>query len=157
METLSLHANDIQDASGLSALTNLKVLNFGDNMITDFTFAKNMTKLTNGYIRHVEGTEKFPFLESFDYNNGKPVEIGTDGTLVLENPYIDINGQTISFQNAEVSVLNTEELDKTIMVNENGKTLTLSNVVPGTITLTATYDFPTLPAYVGEFRGNLES
>ena len=98
METLSLHANDIQDASGLSALTNLKVLNFGDNMITDFTFAKNMTKLTNGYIRHVEGTEKFPFLESFDYNNGKPVEIGTDGTLVLENPYIDINGQTIPFR-----------------------------------------------------------
>lgn len=155
METLSLHANDIQDASGLSALTNLKVLNFGDNMITDFTFAKNMTKLTNWYIRHVEGTEKFPFLESFDYNNGKPVEIGTDGTLVLENPYIDINGQTISFQNAEVSVLNTEELDKTIMVNENGKTLTLSNVVPGTITLTATYDFPTLPAYVGGIPGKL--
>ena len=41
------------------------------------------------------------------------------------------------------------------MVNENGKTLTLSNVVPGTITLTATYDFPTLPAYVGGIPGKL--
>lgn len=103
------------------------------------------------------GNGKFPFLESFDYNNGKPVEIGTDGTLVLENPYIDINGQTISFQNAEVSVVNTEELDKTIMVNENGKTLTLSNVVPGTITLTATYDFQHCQHTLAEFRGNLES
>lgn len=52
-----------------------------------------------------------------------------------------------------MSVVNTEELDKTIMVNENGKTLTLSNVVPGTITLTATYDFHIASILLAGFQG----
>ena len=72
MKTLSLHGNDIQDAGGLSVLTDLEILGLGGNQITDFTFAKNMTELTNGTVRHAEGEEDSPFIETYYYNDGEP-------------------------------------------------------------------------------------
>ena len=141
IKALSLYGNDIEDASGLNRLVNLEILGLGDNRITDFTFAKNMPGLTNGTIRHSEGTEASPFLETHGYNNGEPVEIGADETLILENPYVDTEGNPISFLNAEVSV--DGEPAVPITVQENGGSLTLSNAVPGSITITARYDLPT--------------
>ena len=151
IETLSLHANDIQEASGLSGLTNLKILGLGDNQITDFTFAKNMTELTNEDIRHVEGTDDSPFIETYYYNDGEPVEIGADGTLVLENPYVDIDGNSISFQDARVNISGSEETEAPVTLYEKGNTLTLSNVVPGDVTITVTYK---LPAKASTFNKN---
>lgn len=141
IKTLSLYGNNVQDTSGLSGLVNLEILGLGDNQITDFTFVQNMPELTNGSIRHMEGDEAFPFLETYYYNNGERVEIEAGGTLVLENPYVDTEGRSISFLNAEVSV--DGEPAGTVTIAENGASLTLSNAVPGRITITARYDLPT--------------
>ena len=158
MRTLSLHGNDIQDAGGLSGLTNLEILGLGGNQITDFTFIKNMTELTNGTVRHAEGEEDSPFIETYYYNNGESVEIEADGTVVLENPYVDVDGNVISFQNAKVSISGADESAEPVVISEDGSTLTLSNVMPGYVTVTADYKLPTKASTFNETQykfGNL--
>ena len=102
-----------------------------------------MKELTNETIRHAEGEEDSPFIETYYYNNREPIEIGADGTIALKNPYVDIDGNIISFENAKVNISDLEESEAQVTLSEDGNTLTLSNVVPGDVTITATYELPT--------------
>lgn len=137
IETLSLHGNNISDMDNLSRLTNLKVLGLGDNQVTDFSFTKSLTKLTNGSIRHAEGDEHSPFMETYHYSTRQDPTVPVDGRIVIANPYKDPDGNPISFENAAlITGVGTLSYD------QNTNTITVSDVGNGELLISADYDLP---------------
>ena len=138
IKTLGLLGNEIKNMDNLARLTNLEVLGLGDNQVTDFSFIQNLTVLTNGSIRHAEGTESFPFIEDYYCGTSKnPIEI-KDNKIVIDNPYKDINGNPISFENAQIFE------DETAVASYDPTTnqITISNISDALIVVKAKYDLP---------------
>lgn len=152
IETLSLHGNNISDMDNLSRLTNLKVLGLGDNQVTDFSFTKNLTKLTNGSIRHAEGDEDFPFRETYYYSTRPDPTVPVDGKIVIANPYKDPDGNPISFENAAlITGVGTLSYD------QNTNTITVSDVGNGKLLITVNYDLPVSDGQVKVGRLRIEA
>ena len=126
IEVLSLHGNDIEEMGNLDRLTNLTILGMGDNNVTDFSFISKLTSLTNGDIRHAEGTESFPCRETYYYGSqSEPIEI-KDGQVVIENPYIGVDGKPISFEDAEIE--SSEDIGITVSYDAATNKITLGNI-----------------------------
>ena len=93
LQQLSLHGNDISDMSNISRFSGLTLLGLGNNNVTDFSFIGELPELTAGSLRHAEGTQGFPAVETYYYGSqSEPVET-EDGRLVIENPYIGPDGR----------------------------------------------------------------
>lgn len=125
ISVLSLYSNQIKSMDNLAALTQLEILGMGDNQVTDFTFIKSLPSLTGRYVRHVEGTTSFPMEETSTYGDvSNPVEV-TDNIYVIENPYVDPDGDPISFEGAYVTYG-----DDSVEVSYDAGTnrITLSNI-----------------------------
>lgn len=126
IEVLSLHGNDIEEMGNLDRLTNLTILGMGDNNVTDFSFVSKLTSLTNGSIRHAEGTDRFPCCETYYYGSqSDPIEI-EDGQIVIENPYIGVDGKPISFEDAEIE--SSEDIGITVSYDAATNKITLGNI-----------------------------
>lgn len=126
IEVLSLHGNDIEEMGNLDRLTNLTILGMGDNNVTDFSFVSKLTSLTNGSIRHAEGTDRFPCCETYYYGSqSDPIEI-EDGQIVIENPYIGVDGKPISFEDAEIE--SSEDIGITVSYDAVTNKITLGNI-----------------------------
>lgn len=126
IEVLSLHGNDIEEMGNLDRLTNLTILGMGDNNVTDFSFVSKLTSLTNGSIRHAEGTDRFPCRETYYYGSqSDPIEI-EDGQIVIENPYIGVDGEEISFEDAEIE--SSEDTGITVSYDAATNKITLGNI-----------------------------
>mgnify|MGYP005779653029 CR=1 FL=1 len=126
IEVLSLHGNDIEEMGNLDRLTNLTILGMGDNNVTDFSFVSKLTSLTDGSIRHAEGTESFPCREPYYYGSqSDPIEI-EDGQIVIENPYIGVDGEEISFEDAEIE--SSEDTGITVSYDAATNKITLGNI-----------------------------
>ena len=126
IEVLSLHGNDIEEMGNLDRLTNLTILGMGDNNVTDFSFVSKLTSLTNGSIRHAEGTDRFPCFETYYYGSqSDPIEI-EDGQIVTENPYIGVDGKPISFEDAEIE--SSEDIGITVSYDAATNKITLGNI-----------------------------
>ena len=70
MRQLSLHGNNISDMSNISRFAGLTLLGLGDNNVTDFSFIRELPELTAGSLRHAEGTQSFPAVETYYYGTG---------------------------------------------------------------------------------------
>ena len=152
IETLSLHGNNISDMDNLSRLTSLKVLGLGDNQVTDFSFIKNLTELTNEDIRHAEGDEDFPFRETYYYSTRPDPTVPVDGKIVIANPYKDPDGNPISFENAAlITGVGTLSYD------QNTNTITVSDVGNGKLLITVNYDLPVSDGQVKVGRLRIEA
>lgn len=126
IKVLSLHGNDIEEMGNLDRLINLTILGMGDNNVTDFSFILKLTSLTNGDIRHAEGTESFPCRETYYYGSqSDPIEI-EDGQIVIENPYIGVDGKPISFEDAEIE--SSEDIGITVSYDAATNKITLRNI-----------------------------
>lgn len=126
IEVLSLHGNDIEEMGNLDRLTNLTILGMGDNNVTDFSFVSKLTSLTDGSIRHAEGTDRFPCRETYYYGSqSDPIEI-EDGQIVIENPYIGVDGEAISFEDAEIE--SSEDTGITVSYDAATNKITLGNI-----------------------------
>lgn len=126
IEVLSLHGNDIENMDNLGRLTNLTILGMGDNNVTDFSFVSKLTSLTNGSIRHAEGTDRFPCCETYYYGSqSDSIEI-EDGQIVIENPYIGVDGKPISFEDAEIE--SSEDIGITVSYDAATNKITLGNI-----------------------------
>ena len=109
LQQLSLHGNDISDMSNISRFSGLTLLGLGNNNVTDFSFIGELPELTAGSLRHAEGTQGFPAVETYYYGSqSEPVET-EDGRLVIENPYIGPDGRPVSFAGAEVNYSDSED------------------------------------------------
>ena len=151
IEVLSLHGNDIEEMGNLDRLTNLTILGMGDNNVTDFSFISKLTSLTNGDIRHAEGTESFPCRETYYYGSqSEPIEI-KDGQVVIENPYIGVNGNPVSFEGAEI--VSTDDVGVTVSYDAAANEITLGKIPSrasvNSITIEAGYN---LPVSNGEYK-----
>lgn len=142
IETLSLFGNDITNMDNLKRLKNLKVLGLGDNQVTDFSFIKDLPYLTSDSIRHAEGDESFPFTETVYYGSGSSPIIIEDGKIVIENPYKDIHGQPISFENAEVTQGNGYVGNIKASYDPVTNQITISNISDDVVTVKTRYDIP---------------
>ena len=151
IEVLSLHGNDIEEMGNLYRLTNLTILGMGDNNVTDFSFVSKLTSLTDGSIRHAEGTDRFPCRETYYYGSqSDPIEI-KDGQVVIENPYIGVNGNPVSFEGAEI--VSTDDVGVTVSYDAAANEITLGKIPSrasvNSITIEAGYN---LPVSNGEYK-----
>ena len=151
IEVLSLHGNDIENMDNLGRLTQLSVLGLGDNRVTDFSFVSELTSLTNGSVRHAEGTEDFPAHESYSYGSqSSPIET-ENGQIVLDNPYIGVDGSPISFENA--TVVSDDDPDITVSYDAAANKITLGSIPVSTavnsIVIKTRY---ALPVSDGEYK-----
>lgn len=151
IKVLSLHGNDIEEMGNLDRLINLTILGMGDNNVTDFSFILKLTSLTNGDIRHAEGTESFPCRETYYYGSqSDPIEI-EDGQIVIENPYIGVDGKPISFEGAEI--VSTDDVGVTVSYDAAANEITLGKIPSrasvNSITIEAGYN---LPVSNGEYK-----
>ena len=151
IEVLSLHGNDIEEMGNLDRLTNLTILGMGDNNVTDFSCVSKLTSLTDGSIRHAEGTESFPCRETYYYGSqSEPIEI-KDGQVVIENPYIGVNGNPVSFEGAEI--VSTDDVGVTVSYDAAANEITLGKIPSrasvNSITIEAGYN---LPVSNGEYK-----
>ncbi len=144
MEVLGLLGNSIDNMDNLERLTQLTILNLGSNKVTDFSFISKLTSLTAGFVRHEEGTSRFPVRETYSYGSqSNPIEI-ENGQLVLDNPYIGVDGKPISFENATIA--STGDNGVTISYNKDENKITLGNIPSSTtvnsIMIKVPYDIP---------------
>lgn len=151
MTVLSLHGNDIGNMGNIGRLKNLTTLGLGDNNVTDFSFISELTSLTDRTIRHAEGTEDFPARETYYYGSQEePIEV-ENRQIVIDNPYIGVDGRPISFANA--TVISEDNGDITVDYDDATHEITLSNIPADTavnsITLTVRYN---LPVSDGEYK-----
>ncbi len=103
LEELGLSSNDLDSMDNLGRLENLTILNVSGNAVTDFSFIGNLKKLTNGSIRHAEGSESFPTVELYSYGSSEnPIVIEGD-QVTFANPYIGPDGRPISFAGAVIT------------------------------------------------------
>lgn len=139
LQQLSLHGNDISDMSNISRFNGLTLLGLGNNNVTDFSFIGELPELTAGSLRHAEGTQGFPAVETYYYGSqSEPVET-EDGRLVIENPYIGPDGRPISFAGAAVSSSDSEDCQ--VSYDEQTNEIILTQV-KGSATVTLDYDLP---------------
>lgn len=136
---LSLYGNDISDMSNLARFTELTVLGMGDNQVTDFSFIGKLPDLTNQSLRHDEGSQSFPVVETYYYGTSSEPAVIEDGRVVLKNPYIGPDGSPISFDGAEVTSSDSEncQVDYDARTNE----ITLSNM-EGDAVVSLNYNLP---------------
>ena len=139
MRQLSLHGNNISDMSNISRFAGLTLLGLGDNNVTDFSFIRELPELTAGSLRHAEGTQSFPAVETYYYGNRSEPAETEDGRLVFENPYIGPDGRPISFAGAEVSPSDSEDCQ--VSYDEGTNEIILTQV-EGAATVTLAYDLP---------------
>ena len=139
MRQLSLHGNNISDMSNISRFAGLTLLGLGDNNVTDFSFIRELPELTAGSLRHAEGTQSFPAVETYYYGNRSEPAETEDGRLVFENPYIGPDGRPISFAGAEVSSSDSEDCQ--VSYDEGTNEIILTQV-EGAATVTLAYDLP---------------
>ena len=139
MRQLSLHGNNISDMSNISRFAGLTLLGLGDNNVTDFSFIRELPELTAGSLRHAEGTQSFPAVETYYYGNRSEPAETEDGRLVFENPYIGPDGRAISFAGAEVSSSDSEDCQ--VSYDEGTNEIILTQV-EGAATVTLAYDLP---------------
>ena len=126
MEVLGLLDNDIEDMDNLGRLTQLEILSLGGNKVTDFSFISKLTSLTDETIRHADGTEDFPSREIYSYGSqSDPIEI-KDGQATIENPYIGVDGNPVSFDNAEIVSINDGMV--TVSYDAEKNEITLGNI-----------------------------
>lgn len=146
MRVLSLHGNDITDMDNLTRFTNLEILGLGDNCVTDFSFISKLTNLTASYVRHVEGTEDFPVVETYYYGDrAEPIELeNSQSEIVIDNPYIGVDGNPVSFAGA--AVISSDDEDITVSYDAAANQITISNIPVSTLTNPITvemgYDLP---------------
>lgn len=151
MTALCLHGNDIEDMNNLGRLTKLTILGLGNNNVTDFSFISKLASLTNGSIRHAEGTEDFPARETYSYgSHSNPIEF-ENGRIVLDNPYIGADGKPVSFANA--AIVSADDNGVTVSYNAATNKITLGNIPASTaansIMIEVQYD---LPVSNGEYK-----
>ena len=126
MEVLGLLDNDIEDMDNLGRLTQLEILSLGGNKVTDFSFISKLTSLTDETIRHADGTEDFPSRETyFCGSQSDPIEI-KDGQVTIENPYIGVDGNPVSFDGAEIVSINDGMV--TVSYDAEKNEITLGNI-----------------------------
>lgn len=150
LTTLGLYGNEITDMDSLKKFQDLKTLGFSGNHVTDFSFISALPQLGNGSIRHEEGTESFPFVSQFQVGDPSDrIELG-NGTLTIENPYVQPNGEPISFAEAlPAHVLGQpDDSGYTISYDEATNEITLENV-SGDVSFYVNYQ---LPASNGKFK-----
>ena len=139
LRQLSLHGNYISDMRNISRFDGLTLLGLGNNNVTDFSFIGELPELTADSLRHAEGTQDYPAVETYYYGSrSEPVET-EDGRLVIKNPYIGPDGRPVSFAGAEVRSSDSEDCQ----VSYDGQTnKIILTQVKGSATVTLDYDLP---------------
>ena len=125
IQKISLYENNITNMDNFPALPNLSILDFGNNNITKFQFITKLPKLTNQSEYPFEGTENNPALETFVFStNNVPTQLPVGSTtMVLDNPFVGLDGKPISFatyqlpQNAKYTF--RYDADKNQLIFEN--------------------------------------
>ncbi|WP_461813243.1 immunoglobulin-like domain-containing protein, partial [Faecalimonas sp.] len=147
MEALGLHGNKIKNMDNLARFDKLKNLGMGDNSVTDFGFAKSLKNLTSDGIRHSEGSERFPCKQYYRIGEfDHPIE--NDGDLVVKNPYKDIDGNVIPFENIKS---NDDNPTYTVEYNKETNEVTFHNL-DGTAYIYVDYDMPVSNGEVKKFK-----
>ncbi len=144
IQKLSLHGNEITDMTNLARLKDLTILGLGNNHVTDFSFISELTSLTDGSLRHAEGEEDFPFVETYYFGSSSDRIQMENGRFVIENPYIGKDGKRISFTGAEAHTDGKETV--TMEYDEATGQITVSDMPAGTsrdmVTIEVRYDLP---------------
>ena len=143
LTALGLYGNDIHNMEKLTKFQDLQILGFSGNGVTDFSFIAELPKLVRGSLRHEEGTASFPFVSQYYVGTSSdPIELG-DGTLVVENPYVQPNGDPISFADALPAHVSGQSDDSgyTISYDEDTNQITLENVT-GNVSFYVNYNLP---------------
>lgn len=144
LTSLGLALNNISDLSKVANFPNLTKLMFGYNSVSDFRFISQLPQLTADTDVYLEGTEKSPLVSRVSIGQpSAPVNL-VDGTLTIPNPYVQPNGEPVSFAET-VSSSST----CTISYNETTNEITLKNL-NGSVNFYTTYTM-TLPTGESKF------
>lgn len=145
LTTLGLYGNDIADLSPVVHFPNLEILGFSDNYVTDFSFVSHLPKLTNGSVRHSEGTTSYPTTSRYVVGQpDDPVEI-VNGTLSISNPYVQPTGAPVSFADA---VQTPNDSEYTLSYDAGNNKIILENL-DGNANFYVNYQ---LPVSNGDFK-----